>query len=73
MYSYLETFLNIIGTKMNKVLVLFDFIDGNPGIGTVSSIKRPSVGGSIVRQFNTLTSFVNDKTSLIVRYKVIFI
>ena len=72
MYSYLETFLNIIGTKMNKVLVLFDFIDGNPGIGTVSSIKSPSVGGSIVEQF-TLTSFVNDKTSIIVRYKVIYI
>lgn len=47
--------------------MLFDFVGENPGIGTVSSIKRPSVGGSFMDQINTLNSFVQNTTSLIVR------
>ncbi len=52
---------------MSRTMILFDFTDGNPGIGTISSIKSPAVEGSYIEKMNMITSFMKEKTNLIVR------
>ena len=53
--------------NMPRVYILFDFNEGEPGIGTVSSIFKPVLPDNVIEQFSKLHSLSQKKTSVIAR------
>ena len=52
---------------MPRVYILFDFNEGEPGIGTVSSIFKPVLPDNVIEQFSKLHSLSQNKTIVIAR------
>lgn len=55
--------------KSSKVYLLFDFgTETDPGFGTVSCIKSPSVPDGVMERFLKLDSWIKEGKKLVVRY-----
>lgn len=57
-------------SKSSRVLLLFDFDGQSPGIGTVSSIKKPDVPVNVLERFQLLDKWMKEKTKIVIRSDV---
>ena len=52
---------------MPRVYILFDFTEGEPGIGTVSSIFKPFLPDNVIQNYAELNSLMQKKTPIMAR------